>query len=696
MKKISTLILSFLVVACSVKAQTKYFKGLLEASQEVPANASTALGVVIVKYNTETNEFNLVADYQNLSAAISASHIHNAAAGVNGGVLFNLTNTGGTSGTLTANAVLTEPQETELLAGRFYANAHTSTYPGGEIRAQLSEATLGQTGYYSTSLSGSQEVPPNASTAAGNIVALVDKGTAMFYATGSFSGLGSNASAGHLHTAAAGSNGPVTFPFNIITGSSGGVFSKNGAVTPTQITDFEGGNIYANIHSTGFPGGEIRGQLALMADPQAIYYKGILSSSEEVPTNASAAFGVVLVKYDLGTNAFVLTGDYQNLTSLISGSHVHNAAVGVNGPVIIPLTNTGLTSGGLFVSTVITDAQEAELLAGRFYTNVHSSNNPGGEIRTQLTPTTEGMTMNFNGIFSGSNEVPSNASNGTGAINTLLDKGTGMLYVTGGFTGLGSASTSAHLHKGAAGVNGPVVFPLNFTPGPTSGVLSLSTAVDAQTSADIQNGLFYANVHSSGFPGGEVRAQLSLGPIVVLPVKLVSFTGFKNQKDVMLNWEVNNVKNFKSFTVQQLNTQTNQWVNKGEIDPVENSGTQRYSFNDLPLLLTDVLYYRLKMTDLDGKTTYSAVITINFKTGRASLNLLANPVKGNQLRFQLSGVVNPLNANASIRDISGRLLVKSRNVNAGVNTIDISALSKGMYKLMVTINNELVEVSFLK
>ena len=99
MKKIFTSIF-LLLVYFAAQSQTTYLKAVLEGAQEVPPNASAASGVVIVKYNTTTRSLELIGDYQNLIANISASHIHSPApVGSNASVLITLSNTGGTTGT---------------------------------------------------------------------------------------------------------------------------------------------------------------------------------------------------------------------------------------------------------------------------------------------------------------------------------------------------------------------------------------------------------------------------------------------------------------------------------------------------------------------------------------------------------------------------------------------------------------------
>ena len=74
-------------------------------------------------------------------------------------------------------------------------------------------------------------------------------------------------------------------------------------------------------------------------------------------------------------------------TSGIAGTaaHIHEAAPGKNGPVIIPLAKKGDTYT-VPAGAKLTDAQFASFQAGNLYVNVHTAANSGGEIRAQLKP----------------------------------------------------------------------------------------------------------------------------------------------------------------------------------------------------------------------------------------------------------------------------------------------------------------------
>jgi hypothetical protein len=125
-------------------------------------------------------------------------------------------------------------------------------------------------------------------------------------------------------------------------------------------------------------------------------FKASLSSAQEVPTNNSigTGFGTVQLN-DAGTQATVNLR-FTGLTSNQTASHIHgNAAAGTNAPVLFNIGATGGTGGVLPTVTInVTPQQVADLRAGRWYFNVHTANNPGGEIRAQIVSNT---LVDFNG-----------------------------------------------------------------------------------------------------------------------------------------------------------------------------------------------------------------------------------------------------------------------------------------------------------
>jgi Cu/Zn superoxide dismutase len=139
--------------ACESDPQEKYVAEL-RGSNEVPANNSTAVGRVVLLVSRDASYAEYSVEASGLSAGIQGGHFHRAPAGTNGGVVLSFFfNSSGvatnavTPGTTdleinkaiarTITKAQLDPILADLRAGNLYANVHTPTYPGGEIRGQL-------------------------------------------------------------------------------------------------------------------------------------------------------------------------------------------------------------------------------------------------------------------------------------------------------------------------------------------------------------------------------------------------------------------------------------------------------------------------------------------------------------------------------------------------------------------------------
>ena len=107
----------------------------------------------------------------------------------------------------------------------------------------------------------------------------------------------------------------------------------------------------------------------------------VLSGSDEVPpvTTPAAGTGTVTINPDHTASASITAA---GMTA--TASHIHEGAVGTNGPVIVPFTKTGDNTFAAPAGAKLTDSQYASYKAGNLYVNVHSAQHPGGEIRAQL------------------------------------------------------------------------------------------------------------------------------------------------------------------------------------------------------------------------------------------------------------------------------------------------------------------------
>ncbi len=121
-------------------------------------------------------------------------------------------------------------------------------------------------------------------------------------------------------------------------------------------------------------------------------------------------------------------------------------------------------------------------------------------------------TTGYSATLSGLQEVPADVSPATGFGAFVLDNTGTQLSYSVSYNGLLGPLTAAHIHNGAVGVNGPVVYGLNFLPnvGTTSGTISGVLAVTPLDVSNLAAGLYYVNIHTQVFPGGEIRGQIGL------------------------------------------------------------------------------------------------------------------------------------------------------------------------------------------
>jgi hypothetical protein len=115
---------------------------------------------------------------------------------------------------------------------------------------------------FDATLNGASEVPPNSTTmATGTATLSYNKTTKVFTLNVNYSGL--TPTDGHIHVGAVGADGPVVFPLTSLTSP---ISFTSPALTTAQETDLLSNLYYVNLHTTAFPGGEIRGQL-ITANP---------------------------------------------------------------------------------------------------------------------------------------------------------------------------------------------------------------------------------------------------------------------------------------------------------------------------------------------------------------------------------------------------------------------------------------------
>jgi hypothetical protein len=112
--------------------------------------------------------------------------------------------------------------------------------------------------------------------------------------------------------------------------------------------------------------------------------KANLDGKSEVPPNTSTASGTADIDFDAASKKLTWKLTYSGLSGPATAAHFHGPAdAGKNAGVAVAIPNA--SSSPAEGSATLTDAQAADLAAGRYYVNVHTAANPGGEIRGQVT-----------------------------------------------------------------------------------------------------------------------------------------------------------------------------------------------------------------------------------------------------------------------------------------------------------------------
>lgn len=162
-----------------------------------------------------------------------------------------------------------------------------------------------------------------------------------------------------------------------------------------------------------------------------------------------------------------------------------------------------------------------------------------------------------------------------------------------------------------------------------------------------------------------------------LPVKLLYFTAKASGGHALLKWATASEQNNASFTIERSTDGTRFDAIK-QIAGAGNSNTVReYSYTD-EAPGTQNVYYRLKQTDADGKSSYSPVVALHVDNASRSINIYPNPVKDH---FRISLPAGEREGTLLVHDGSGRLAATQKIVDG--QSVNAAGLAKGVYHVTV-------------
>jgi hypothetical protein len=111
--------------------------------------------------------------------------------------------------------------------------------------------------------------------------------------------------------------------------------------------------------------------------------KADLKGASEVPPSDSKGSGSVTATFDTASKKLSWKGTVTGLSGPATAAHFHAGEAGKNGGVAVPIA--GADKGSFEGSATLTDEQAADLMAGKWYVNVHTAANKAGEVRGQMT-----------------------------------------------------------------------------------------------------------------------------------------------------------------------------------------------------------------------------------------------------------------------------------------------------------------------
>lgn len=181
----------------------------------------------------------------------------------------------------------------------------------------------------------------------------------------------------------------------------------------------------------------------------------------------------------------------------------------------------------------------------------------------------------------------------------------------------------------------------------------------------------------------------------LLPVKYQSFTGNAVNKSVVLNWVTAQEANNNYFEIERSFTGKDFTSIGIAMDGFENGTKKEYAFKDNSPLLEDreIVYYRLKQFDNDGKYSYSSILVVRLKSiSKLDIQVSPNPFT-ERLTVRFTGTQNTT-ADVSLTNMSGQAVInKKMSTSKGYNNIQVEGLSSlpsGTYLATVIINGQVV------
>jgi len=330
----------------------------------------------------------------------------------------------------------------------------------------------------------------------------------------------------------------------------------------------------------------------------------------------------------------------------------------------------------------------------------------GGIVIVNANTFINAGTINANGgTFDKS--VVNDGSGGGGAGGSILiyaNSGqSGITATANGGNGINNYpfSASATQHGPGGGGGGGVIFSnaaINVASTVTGGLAGISQGSSATNS-------FGANAGGAGsmtqtFPFSQLPPNMQICQSIVLPVTILSFDAkYAAANNVKVSWSTTDEVNASYFVVERSSNGSD-FTEVAQVNASESANpVHNYNINDqLYNVNSNVVYYRLRIVDKDGKYNYSKIIPVKLDQPENSISVYPNPVDNYAIVNLYSD--KPGNGVVRLIDEAGRqILVKSFIAVSGNNNLTVDQLGhlpKGIYVIQVMLNNNLYNQKIVK
>jgi len=327
----------------------------------------------------------------------------------------------------------------------------------------------------------------------------------------------------HIHIGAVGATGAVAYDLcgsGTAPACQPSIFTSSNAEDSTKTHDLNYGNSYVAVHTTKAPGGELRGQLYQLRgapllgklntpERSADFTASLLSEAGAAPQ------GLATLRYD--KTGKVLRVFMAHTLVDVTVAHIHGPGkLPAGAPIlfILALAPNGYlnpilgSKPDINAGVVLTAEQENWLLTGQLYLAIHQDP-PSNAIAGQINDATVAGTPRWTALLTDSQQVPALAS------SVVTRVGVAHIYRSGGklrtqiiASGMMSAVTAVHIHAGDFGANGGVSYTI--CDGSLACASPLINVENAEADTRVMDSPTYLNVHTSSFPGGEIRGQVQV------------------------------------------------------------------------------------------------------------------------------------------------------------------------------------------